>query len=197
MLEKEHARAGHLVRRMNQIAQAIFLDETAQFGLTSVQYAALNAIAAFPDIDQATLSGLVAFDKTTLVKVLDRLAAKELITRTRSVTDRRRHVLNATSKGQDIVARIVPHLDRAQERFLAPLAEKEQAVFLALMTKVVNINNIYSRVPMDPLLSTTLLNERKDRRKQQAGENVKMVRSSTPKAEKSPSGRVKKKAVGT
>jgi len=96
VLETSYARPGHLVRRAYQISQALFLDETTKLGLTSVQYSALNAIAELPGIDQATLSGLIAFDKTTLVKVLDRMVTKELITRVRSAEDRRRQVLTAT-----------------------------------------------------------------------------------------------------
>ncbi len=149
MLEAAHARAGHLIRRTYQISQALFLNETAELGLTSVQYSALNAIVQLPDLDQASLSGVIALDKTTLVKVLDRLVAKNLITRVRSTTDRRCHVLNATPKGKKIIKDIVPMLDRIQKRLLAPLAADEQAVFLSLLSKIVQVNNIYSRVPLD------------------------------------------------
>lgn len=54
-----------------------------------MQYAALNMIREVPGIDQVSLSNMIAFDKTTIVKVLDRLVDKGLITRTRSTTDRR------------------------------------------------------------------------------------------------------------
>jgi MarR family transcriptional regulator, lower aerobic nicotinate degradation pathway regulator len=149
VLESAYSRAGHLIRRTYQISQALFLDETAQLGLTSVQYSALNAIVQLPDLDQASLSGVIALDKTTLVKVLDRLVAKDLITRVRSTTDRRCHVLNATDKGKKAIADILPMLDRIQERMLAPLAPDEQVVFLSLLSKIVQVNNIYSRVPLD------------------------------------------------
>ena len=149
MLETAHARAGHLIRRTYQISQALFLNETAELGLTSVQYSALNAIVQFPDLDQASLSGVIALDKTTLVKVLDRLVSKDLITRVRSTTDRRCHVLNATAKGRKAIADIVPMLDRIQERLLAPLAPDEKVAFLSLLSKIVQVNNIYSRVPLD------------------------------------------------
>jgi DNA-binding MarR family transcriptional regulator len=149
VLEAAHSRAGHLIRRTYQISQALFLSETAELGLTSVQYSALNAIVQLPDLDQASLSGVIALDKTTLVKVLDRLVAKDLITRVRSTTDRRCHVLNATAKGKKIIAEIGPMLDRIQERLLAPLSPDEKVVFLSLLTKLVQVNNIYSRVPLD------------------------------------------------
>jgi DNA-binding MarR family transcriptional regulator len=149
MLESAYSRGGHLIRRAYQIAQALFLDETAELGLTSVQYSALNAISELPDLDQTTLSGLIAFDKTTLVKVLDRLVAKGLVTRVRSTSDRRCHVLNATPAGKKVTEDIIPMLGRAQDRLLAPLTPKEQIVFLSLLSKIVDVNNVYSRVPLD------------------------------------------------
>jgi DNA-binding MarR family transcriptional regulator len=150
MLESAYSRGGHLIRRTYQISQALFLDETTELGLTSVQYSALNAICELPDLDQATLSRLIAFDKTTLVKVLDRLVTKGLVTRERSTTDRRRHVLNATAEGRRVIGEIVPMLERAQDRLLAPLGPDEQTVFLSLLSKIVQVNNVYSRVPLDP-----------------------------------------------
>src|SRR4249919_912368 len=97
-LNRFYSRAGHLIRRLNQISVAIFLEETAELGLTTVQYATLNVIERKPGIDQATLSMMVAFDETTLVKVLNRLVAKGFVTRKVSARDRRRHELTVTAK---------------------------------------------------------------------------------------------------
>ena len=63
------SRAGHLIRRMNQISVAMFLEETRSLGLTTVQYAALNMIDEVPNIDQARLSSMIAFDTTTLSRI--------------------------------------------------------------------------------------------------------------------------------
>ncbi len=66
---------GHLARRFQQIAVAVFLAEVedAGFDLTPVQYAALAAISTNPGIDQVTLAGLIAYDRTTITGVVDRL----------------------------------------------------------------------------------------------------------------------------
>lgn len=138
MLEISFNRLGHLVRRSYQIAQALFIGETAEMGLTPVQYAALNAVVMLPGIDQATLSRTIAFDKTTLVKVLDRLVDKGLITRVRSSSDRRRHLLTATDAGRAIEQAIVPMIDISQERLLAPLTDQEKATLMALLRRLVD-----------------------------------------------------------
>ena len=72
---------GHLARRFQQIAVAVFLAEVGEagFDLTPVQYAALSAIRTKPGIDQVTLAGLIAYDRTTITGVVDRLAQKGLL----------------------------------------------------------------------------------------------------------------------
>jgi DNA-binding MarR family transcriptional regulator len=155
------SRAGHLIRRMNQISVAIFIEETRSLGLTTVQYAALNMIDEVPNIDQARLSAMIAFDTTTLVKVLDRLSEKGLITRTRSQTDRRKQLLNVTPQGQRAVRKIQPMIDRSEQRILAPLSASDRRKFMEMLTQLVNVNNAYSRAPLDNELLDGLTARRK------------------------------------
>jgi DNA-binding MarR family transcriptional regulator len=144
-----YSRAGHLIRRLNQIAVAIFLEETSALGLTTVQYSALRMISEVPGIDQASLSNMIAFDKTTIVKVVDRLVEKGLITRTRSQTDRRTNHLNVTPRGRQVAEAIEPMIDRCEQRILAPLGRADQKKFMEVITQLVHVNNIYSRAPLD------------------------------------------------
>ena len=156
-LEKFYSRPGHLIRRLNQISMALFFEETQPLDLTSVQYAALNMIQEVPGIDQASLSNMIAFDKTTIVKVLDRLVDKGLITRTRSETDRRINHLHVTPKGTGLLKEIHPMLDRSDKRILAPLSEVDQRKFMEMLSRLVQVNNIYSRAPLDTTLRENLL----------------------------------------
>jgi MarR family transcriptional regulator, temperature-dependent positive regulator of motility len=93
---------GHLARRFHQIAVAVFLAEVEEAGsdLTPVQYAALVAVSATPGIDQVTLAGLIAYDRTTITGVVDRLVQKELVMRRASIDDRRARELNITDAGR-------------------------------------------------------------------------------------------------
>src|SRR4051812_38804150 len=91
---------GHLIRRAQQIAVSIFLEECAAVDLTPVQYAALVTVRENPGIDATRLSALVAFDRSTLGNVLERMEAKELIRRSASKDDRRIKVLHLSAKGE-------------------------------------------------------------------------------------------------
>jgi DNA-binding MarR family transcriptional regulator len=147
-LEKFYSRPGHLIRRLHQISTALFSDETESQGLTPVQYAALQMVETVPGIDQAALSDMIAFDKTTLVKVLDRLVDKGLLTRTRSGADRRVNQLHATVRGTQLLRDMHALVDRSDKRILAPLSSAEQRSFMELLTRLVQANNIYSRAPL-------------------------------------------------
>lgn len=80
-LEDVYAAPGHLIRRCQQIAVAIFLDEFREFGVTPVQYTALIAIRDRPGIDQKSMVEMIAIDRSTIGTVLKGLEAKALIRR--------------------------------------------------------------------------------------------------------------------
>ena len=61
---------GHLIRRLQQISVALFMEETRSFGITPVQYSALIAVANHPGIDQTALCNLIAFDRSTIGDVV-------------------------------------------------------------------------------------------------------------------------------
>ena len=53
-----HEMPGHMVRRLQQVAVALFAEELAGLDLTPVQYAALVALDERPGLDQAPLAAL-------------------------------------------------------------------------------------------------------------------------------------------
>ena len=70
LLEDLHVMPGHLIRRAQQIAVAIFIEECAAYDLTPVQYATLVAVRENEGIDATRLSAIVALDRSTLGNVL-------------------------------------------------------------------------------------------------------------------------------
>lgn len=128
---------GHLIRRAHQISGAIFTARLAGFDITSVQYAAMVAIASQPGIDATRLSDLIAFDRATLGGVLDRLEAKGLIARQPSRQDRRIKTIALTSDGSALLDTVKDSVLAAQAEMLQPLSETERAQFIALLKKFV------------------------------------------------------------
>src|SRR5580765_1120721 len=90
---------GYLCRRMQQIAVSIFMEECKAFDLTPVQYAAMVAIHTHPGIDATRLSAVIAFDRSTLGSVIERLQIKSLIERRPAPDDKRVKLLYLTKSG--------------------------------------------------------------------------------------------------
>ena len=145
-----HEMPGHLARRFQQIAVAIFLAEVegAGYDLTPVQYAALAAVGANPGVDQVGLAGLIAFDRTTITGVVDRLVTKGLITRQESSRDRRARELAITAAGRQTLRRIAPAVEAAQRTMLRGLTGREANELLRLLQKAIAACNDLSRAPL-------------------------------------------------
>src|ERR1700682_5121737 len=112
---------GYLFRRMQQIAVAIFVEECKARDLTPVQYAALVAIRTHPGIDATRLSAVIAFDRSTLGSVIERLEAKDYVERKPAPEDQRVKLVDLTRKGAALLRDIMPSVDRAQARMLQAL----------------------------------------------------------------------------
>lgn len=128
---------GHLIRRAQQLAVAIFMEETASFDVTPVQFAILNALIDDPGEDQVTLSGRVAFDAATSGSVIGRLEAKGWIRREPDANDKRRKLLWVTPEGERAATQMKRAVGRAQARILDPLEGPEREQLVALLDKLV------------------------------------------------------------
>ncbi|MDA9425835.1 MULTISPECIES: MarR family winged helix-turn-helix transcriptional regulator [Bradyrhizobium] len=147
-MDAVYAAPGYLFRRMQQIAVSIFMEECKAFDLTPVQYAALIAIHTHPGIDATRLSAVIAFDRSTLGSVIERLQAKDYIERKPAPEDKRIKLLYLTKSGAAILREIIPTVERAQARMLEPLQPAERKALMGLLMQLVDLNNEASRVPL-------------------------------------------------
>ena len=139
---------GHLIRRLQQIAVAIFLEDTAPFSITPVQYATLSGLGSHPGVDQRTLAAQVGLDASTLGGVVDRLESRGWLTRQPSPSDRRVKLLQITAAGKALLRDMAPAIEASQRRILAPLSASKQAQFMAMLSELVEKNNDLSRAPI-------------------------------------------------
>ena len=147
-MDAVYTKPGYLFRRMQQIAVAIFVEECRAFDLTPVQYAALIAIRTHPGIDATRLSAVIAFDRSTLGSVIERLEAKQFIVRKPASADKRVKLLHLSRTGAALLRDIMPSVDHAQARMLQPLKPAVRKTLMALITQLVDLNNEASRVPL-------------------------------------------------
>ena len=129
---------GHLIRRAHQVAVAIFMEETAGFDVTPVQFAILNALLKDPGEDQVTLARKVAFDAATFGSVIARLEARGWVRREPDAGDRRRKLLWVTPEGAEVAQRMKRAVGKVQQRILAPLDHAEREQLIALLDRLVS-----------------------------------------------------------
>jgi DNA-binding MarR family transcriptional regulator len=128
---------GHLIRRAHQVSSALFMQETAGFDVTSVQFAILNALLEDPGEDQVTLARKVAFDAATFGSVIARLEGRGWVRREADADDRRRKLLWVTAEGTEMAQKMKRAVHRVQQRILAPLSPAERDQFVQLLDRLV------------------------------------------------------------
>ncbi|HTH99180.1 MAG TPA: MarR family winged helix-turn-helix transcriptional regulator [Stellaceae bacterium] len=138
---------GHLIRRAHQISTAFFAAECAGHDLTSVQYASLSAIGANPGVDATRLSTLIAFDRSTIGDVLERLETKGWILRRPSPLDKRVKLLTLTPAGTTLIERVGPAVQAVQEQIMEPLSPEERSNLLVLLKKLSHVHNNVTSAP--------------------------------------------------
>ena len=132
---------GHLIRRLHQHAAHVFQVRTKEAGLdlTPVQFAAMDAIATTPGIDQASIAAQIAYDRATIGGVIDRLEQKGWIKRTISNRDRRAREVTLTPIGRDILDRAIPVVSALQADILPGLSEDETSHLRDLLERTTKI----------------------------------------------------------
>ncbi len=132
---------GHLIRRLHQQSTQIFVQHTqaAGFDLTPVQYAALEAIHANPNADQALIAEIIGYDRATIGGVIERLEKKGWVKRVISPRDRRAKELSLSAPGHQVRAALQPIVRDLQQDILSALSAQEKAQFMQLARKLVKL----------------------------------------------------------
>jgi DNA-binding MarR family transcriptional regulator len=140
-MQSIYGKPGHLIRRAQQISTALFSEECGAHDLTSVQYAALCAIRETPGLDATRLSSIIAFDRSTLGDVLERLESKGWIIRTPGQADKRIKQLHLSPAGADLLTSVDPAAARVQDRILAPLSPPDRTTLMRLLEQLVDLHH--------------------------------------------------------
>jgi DNA-binding MarR family transcriptional regulator len=127
---------GFRIRRIQNHLSRSFTALLNQDDLRPGVFSTLALVAANPGLSQKTLAREVGFDKATIVAVLDNMEAKGWTRRQRSTTDRRRHLLFVTPKGQEALDQMAALARRNEAKAHASLSAEEQEVLRGLLDKI-------------------------------------------------------------
>lgn len=142
---------GHLIRRLQQIAVAIFSEEVGANGITPLQYGAMVAIRETPDLDITRLSYLLGQDRSTMGDAVKRMRAKGWVTTSAVRGDKRAQSVRITAKGRGVLKKVEPAVATVHARILAPIEPKERELLLDILFRLVGHNNSFSRAPIRDL----------------------------------------------
>jgi DNA-binding MarR family transcriptional regulator len=133
-----YAMPGHAIRRLQQVAVALFAEHLAGAGITPVQFAALVALRERRTLDQAGLAALIGYDRATIGGVVDRLEAKRWVVREPGRADRRVKLVSLTPAGASTLRRVTREVKAVQAAIVAPLAAAERRAFARLCRKLLD-----------------------------------------------------------
>lgn len=116
---------GYLIKQVYHSVTRMLDQEVAHLGMTAMQWRPLVMLATKRADTSAELARLNAIDTGAMTRTLDRLEAKGLIERRRSVQDRRVIHIALTPAGETVATRIPPYIARTLEHHLRGFSTEE------------------------------------------------------------------------
>ncbi|MER8185011.1 MarR family transcriptional regulator [Kitasatospora sp. NPDC094015] len=128
----------YLLSRTGKSARGRLADRLAGHGLRLWHLAALAALADFGPHVQRELSVRLSVDPSDIAKVVDELATRGWVDRSRDPADRRRVRISLTAAGRGALRDLHAEAQEVQGELLAPLSTAEQAQLTALLRRVLD-----------------------------------------------------------
>ena len=135
-----HGAVGHLLRRSQQRAVDLFVEEVGEDGPTPRQFAVLLSVHQNPGISQTDLVRMTGIDRSTLTEILRRLGRRGLIRRERQAGDRRTNALHLTAEGRTAMEAAIDAVERAQERILEPIPAGERRAAVRVLERLAGLD---------------------------------------------------------
>jgi DNA-binding MarR family transcriptional regulator len=131
---------GHLLGLAHVQVTRLCTEVMQPLNLTPKQFVTLEFVSKNPNIPQKDIAFHVGTSPTVIVGILDVLAKRKLVKRTRSEDDRRRQFVQITAKGEDMLDIIREKAFEVEDLFATEtgLNETERETLLKLLQKVAN-----------------------------------------------------------
>jgi DNA-binding MarR family transcriptional regulator len=124
----------HLARRMRLRGESVL----SQLGLRPRHLVALTVLRDRGGSTQQALAATLMMDGTNVVGLLNDLETEQLIERRRSPQDRRRHVVEITANGLELLRDAECALATAENEVLAALDEVQREALYSLLQQAAN-----------------------------------------------------------
>lgn len=115
-------------------------------------FAVLSVIGWRGGQRQTDLGDALGLDRTTIMKVVDDLERRGMLSRARRAEDRRAYTVGLTEQGRAWRESVLPLIVEHEERFLEPLSPGERALLQEMLLRLVENSLIRKQVqpPSEP-----------------------------------------------
>lgn len=102
----------------------------------AVEYSILSLVAGNAEVTQKDLGEALAVKRPNMVKLVERLEARGLVSRSVMPRDRRNHLLALTPAGRELLARLDARLDALEVEIFGTWGEAERAALKGLLERL-------------------------------------------------------------
>jgi len=127
---------GFLLRRAHQFATDIFSNHVGAEGVTPTQFSTLVKLLDYGEMSQSALGEATAMDPATILGVVQRLAARDLLAIRADPTDGRRRLIQLTRSGHTLATRLRAIGPRISALTLANLSARDRKALLRLLAQL-------------------------------------------------------------
>ncbi|HEX7790134.1 MAG TPA: MarR family transcriptional regulator [Afipia sp.] len=128
---------GYSLKRAQLRISENFIRSVSPLDLTPAQFSSLLLMDTNAGRNQSEIAGALGIQRPNFVAMLDELERRDLCVRTRSVSDRRSHILTLTEKGRAVLARAKKLIRaRHEARLTQLLGEDKRALLLAMLRTI-------------------------------------------------------------
>jgi DNA-binding MarR family transcriptional regulator len=135
------ARSGFLLVRLGMEFKSRAMDELNKAGVSQYHYSVLALLDEQPSETQAAIADALGVDRSQLVRILDNLEDRQLVTRQRDRTDRRRHTVSVTAEGRRKLGELRRTIDRLEAELLSPLEPADRETLHELLLQLANFHD--------------------------------------------------------
>jgi DNA-binding MarR family transcriptional regulator len=139
---------GYWLRYISNHVSHRFAQRLEQSGVTVAEWVVLREMFDVETLAPSILSEKTGLTRGAISKLIERLRAKKLVTRTEVAEDRRFQDVGLTVAGRALVPKLAALADANDAEFFAHLTAAQRKQFMATLKKLVQANGL-SKIPTE------------------------------------------------
>lgn len=125
-----------------------FASRLEESGVTVAEWVILRELYAVESTAPSALASVTGLTRGAVSKLVERLCAKKMVTRTEATGDRRFQEVALTAAAKKLVPKLAAIADENDALFFGSLTKAEREQLLATLKKLVKVNQL-SQFPLD------------------------------------------------